>query len=44
MSKEQRRIKETRKKPALTPKEKKVAKRDKKAGNEHGQSINDTLS
>tara|TARA_R100000322_G_scaffold135550_2_gene91459 strand:+ start:1183 stop:1287 length:105 start_codon:yes stop_codon:yes gene_type:complete len=31
MSKEQRSTKETKKKPALTAKEKKVAKRDKKA-------------
>jgi hypothetical protein len=30
MSKEQNRIKETKKKPALTQKEKKVAKREKK--------------
>ncbi len=44
MSKEQRRVKESRKKPALNPKEKKAAKREKKAGSENGQSINDTLS
>lgn len=44
MSKEQRRVKESRKKPALSPKEKKVAKREKKAGKESGPSINDTLS
>ena len=30
MSKEQTRIKETKKKPALSPKEKKAAKREKK--------------
>lgn len=44
MSKEQRRVKETRKKPALSPKEKKVAKREKKSGKDSSQTIGDTLS
>lgn len=43
MSKEQRRVKETRKKPAMSPKEKKVAKREKKTGTDNGQSISDTF-
>ena len=35
MSKEQKSNKEAKKKPALSPKEKKVAKKEKKAGKSH---------